>query len=95
MEGYWNRIASESGSASDEFTYDLLSPLCVLADGHACIAVYKAEGIPTLEVATLPTESVPPMLLVSSSFNPKAACLEVEDLRKSVTIAIQEALKQH
>ena len=59
MHGYWRRVSDDSGRSDDEVIYDLLFPLCAIAERDAYIAIYEYDGSPTFEVATQPGVDVP------------------------------------
>ena len=59
MRGYWRRLNDDSGRSDDEVIYDLLFPLCAIAERDGYIAIYEYDGAPTFEVATQSGVDVP------------------------------------
>ena len=94
MHGYWDRLARECSLPTDEAIYDLLFPLCLVAEDEGRLVIYEYQGTPTIEVAAKTEPGTAP-ITVFSEFDRDTAAAEVNRLRASITNAIQRRLVAH
>jgi hypothetical protein len=67
MEEYWTLVEQDRTTAADERNYDLLFPLCVMAERDGCVAIYDYLGVPTVEVSAKADSGHEPVLPLVNS----------------------------
>jgi hypothetical protein len=93
MRGYWHRLEHDCLASDDEAVYDLLFPLCVMAERNGCIAVYRYEGIPTIEIATH-SEPASQAIAAWCEFDPDDATHQVDELLRVVRARLKRPQKR-
>ncbi len=94
MREYWNLVDQDRITAADEWVYDLLFPLCVMAERDGCVAIYDYQGVPTVEVSAKTDYGQKPVL-AECQFNPRTLTLEARELRKALTEDIRSRMTAH
>jgi hypothetical protein len=79
LDGYWNRRRRELATPADQASYKLLFPLCELADDSGYLAVYRYDGQPTIEAASLPAPA-PHSVMAWGEFETTAASSQADEI---------------
>jgi hypothetical protein len=79
LRGYWDRLRRDLTTPADQAGYRLLFPLCELADDSGYLAVYRYDGQPTIETASLPAPA-PHSVMAWSEFETTAASSRADEM---------------
>lgn len=93
MRGYWDRLNNDCNTASDEITYELLISCSLMESREGHIAVYRYNGIPTIEVGTRPEEGSN-SINVWSKFDSKMITNEVRAMQRAIKIDILQLMEK-
>jgi hypothetical protein len=87
MDEYWERFNEDSSTPNDEEIYDELIQLELMSSKNGRAAIYKYNGIPTIEIATIATSETG-SIHVCGKFSPSEKAREITGIIKLITDAI-------